>query len=110
MPFCNVRSVPRFRNIEPHRYHRSDTGVSHPFPIVEVESAGAGGAGVSVSSTMMSRVETMNTDFRSFALLSMRDIAQLTSYEADVIHLKLVQVCIKLFLLCVCVRMYVFMK
>jgi hypothetical protein len=41
---------------------------------------------------MMSRVETMNNDFRTFALLSMRDISELTSYEADVIHLKLVQV------------------
>lgn len=83
--------MPRFRNIEPHRYHRSESGVSHPFPIIE-EHMNSNGQ-YSVSNTMMSRVETMNTDFRSFALLSMRDISELTSYESDVIHLKLVQVC-----------------
>jgi hypothetical protein len=79
--------------VEPRRYNRSEAGISHPFPILEdLPDAGLGGHR-SVSDTMMSRVETMNTDFRSFALLSMRDISELTSYESDVIHLKLVQVC-----------------
>jgi hypothetical protein len=41
---------------------------------------------------MMSRVEAMNNDFRSFALFCMREMSEMTSYEADTIHLKLVQV------------------
>ena len=76
--------------MEPHRYHHGESGISHPFPIVETKSGENGKQ--SISNTMMSRVETMNNDFRSFALLSMRDIFEMTSYEADHYHLKLVEV------------------
>ena len=73
------RCVPRFRNIEPHRYSLSERNVSHPMPVFEHTS----------SSRMMSRAETMNKDFRSYALNSLYTMNVLTSNELDPVHHRL---------------------
>ena len=67
------RCVLKHRTIAPKRLGASDAGISHPLPVFETSHAAQIGR-------IMSRTETLDRDFRTFALNALETIVRVSSF------------------------------
>lgn len=69
------RSIPKHRSIQPHHHNRNE--ITHPLPLFASQQM------------IMSRAETLNSDFRSYAHNALLRMFDLTTNTDDLINAKL---------------------
>ena len=84
----NQRCIHRQNSIEPHRHSKNERDVTHPLPVFE--SSLKRGRSTSLASItngggdmIMSRTETLNSDFRSIAHRTLEVMFYITTCTAD---------------------------
>ena len=84
----NQRCIHRQNSIEPHRHSKNERDVTHPLPVFE--SSLKRGRSTSLASItngggdmIMSRTETLNSDFRSIAHRTLEVMFHITTCTAD---------------------------
>lgn len=78
------RSIPKHRQVAPHRYSRSERNISHPLPLFDssinntTSSTANGSSSAQDPQRIMSHAETLSSDFRSLAHAALEDMVQLS--------------------------------
>lgn len=86
MKMKNQRGVQRQDSIQPHRHNKSERSVTHPLPIFDNSSNLTNTSG----NMIMSRTETLNSDFRSMAQKTLEIMFYITNCCVDhIVHTKL---------------------
>lgn len=87
------RCVPKHRSIQPHRHSKSERSVTHPLPLFHdpngitrngsavATAAKANGEVIVGTEMIMSRSETLGSDFRSFAHNALKNLYMFTSRD-----------------------------
>lgn len=89
------RSIPKFRQVQPRRFSRSERNITHPLPIFDQ------GETMNNNQMVMSHAESLDGDFRTFAHRALEAMVLLSSclydrFANDVIDLGVVTVMISL--------------
>ena len=72
------RSVDKHRRVTPRRYVRHEPTITHPLPLLSLRDGQSAGDG-----KLMSRCETFNADFRSYAIQVLRSLTSLSKNPRD---------------------------
>jgi len=98
------RSIPKYRSVEPHRHSKNETSITHPLPIFDSPSPSQRAPHRRVDSSsnhnryqpqsqsqqmIMSKSETLNKDFSSYAHSALQKMFDLTADSDQVINCKL---------------------
>lgn len=87
------RSIPKHRSIQPHRHNKSEKSVTHPLPLFESKGSSTQTQGTSrseIGERIMSRAETLSSDYRSYAHKSLDVLYELTSDVGSRINYRLI--------------------
>jgi hypothetical protein len=86
MKMKNQRGVQRQDSIQPHRHNKNERSVTHPLPIFDSRNNLSNTSG----NMIMSRTETLNSDFRSVAQKTLEIMFHITNCCIDhIVHTKL---------------------
>jgi hypothetical protein len=97
------RSIPKYRSVEPHRHSKTETSITHPLPIFDsaIQSQRQDphrrmGSGSNPNNhqpqsqqMIMSRSETLNKDFSSYAHAALQKMFDLTADSDNLVNCKL---------------------
>ena len=96
------RSIPKYRSVEPHRHSKNETSITHPLPIFDspnqiqraphrrLDSRSNHSNYQPQSQQMiMSRSETLNKDFSSYAHSALQKMFNLTADSDNLVNCKL---------------------
>ena len=97
------RSIPKYRSVEPHRHSKSETSITHPLPIFDTANqsqrrephrqvSGSNNLNHHQSHSqqmIMSRSETLNKDFSSYAHTALQKMFDLTADSDNLVNCKL---------------------
>lgn len=83
----NQRSVKRQDSIQPHRHNKNERSVTHPLPVFETRNNISNNTSVYGGNMIMSRAETLNSDFRCVALKTLEIMFNITNCCVDhIVH------------------------
>lgn len=83
------RSVPKHRSVQPHRHSKSESGITHPLPLFDSRTVQRTANNVAEPQMIMSRSETLNKDFSSYAHTALQKMMELTAESDNIVNSKL---------------------